>query len=212
MAARVAKNIICAMLREKMKVLKVPSSEPYRQLVLALFNLFSGHSAESSHFWTSNCPPPIAKEAVRTESKEEDLPLPLTLITLSCYWAHITTDEADLQGGVEYYIYVAACSHEEERNKSQLFRNYAESLTVDLKGIIPMKCTSTFTRRPYHKSAPTQSLLFIQGCMRAKYGVNALLEGEWSSRTRREPFFFQGLFFKCAPCLCSLLPRKPLFP
>lgn len=30
MAARVAKNMIRALLREKMKQLKVPSSEPYR--------------------------------------------------------------------------------------------------------------------------------------------------------------------------------------
>lgn len=53
MAARVAKNIIRALLREKMKQLKVPSSEPYRQLVLQLFNLFSGHHRLSSKFWTA---------------------------------------------------------------------------------------------------------------------------------------------------------------
>jgi hypothetical protein len=36
MAARVAKNMIRALLREKMKQLKVPSSEPYRYRPLDL--------------------------------------------------------------------------------------------------------------------------------------------------------------------------------
>ena len=57
MAARVAKNMIRAMLREKMKDLKVPSSEPYRQLVLTLLNLYSGQLPEAHAFWTSTTPP-----------------------------------------------------------------------------------------------------------------------------------------------------------
>ncbi len=65
MVARVAKNIIRAMLREKMKELKVPSSEPYRQLVLTLLNLFSGHSDKAHEFWTSNKAPPIDEKAIR---------------------------------------------------------------------------------------------------------------------------------------------------
>jgi hypothetical protein len=68
MVARVAKNIIRAMLREKMKELKVPSSEPYRQLVLTLLNLFSGHSDKAHEFWTSNKAPPIDEKAIRVGS------------------------------------------------------------------------------------------------------------------------------------------------
>lgn len=64
MAARVAKNIIRALLREKMKQLKVPSSEPYRQLVLLLFNLFSGHHQLSSKFWTATKSPRISSPLV----------------------------------------------------------------------------------------------------------------------------------------------------
>jgi hypothetical protein len=56
MAARVGKNFIRALLREKMKQLKVPSSEPYRQLVLNLFNLFSGQHHLSTKFWTATQP------------------------------------------------------------------------------------------------------------------------------------------------------------
>jgi len=76
MAARVCKNLIRALLREKMKELKVPSSEPYRQLVLALFNIFAGNSPYSQNFWVSTRPPRIPGEP--------------------------ETDE--LQGGLEYYI------------------------------------------------------------------------------------------------------------
>jgi len=56
MAARVGKNIVRALLREKMRELKVPSSEPYRQLVLHLFNLFSGHHPLATKFWTATSP------------------------------------------------------------------------------------------------------------------------------------------------------------
>lgn len=76
MAARVCKNLIRALLREKMKELKVPSSEPYRQLVLALFNIFAGNSPHSPQFWISTRPPHIDGEP----------------------------DTNELKGGLEYYI------------------------------------------------------------------------------------------------------------
>ena len=50
MAARVCKNMIRAMLREKMKTATIASQEPFRQLVLQLFNYFSN----TPTFWTSN--------------------------------------------------------------------------------------------------------------------------------------------------------------
>jgi hypothetical protein len=65
MAARVCKDIIRALLREKTKELRVPSSEPYRQLVLHLFNLFSGYSASSDRFWNSTQLPDFSRIACR---------------------------------------------------------------------------------------------------------------------------------------------------
>jgi hypothetical protein len=53
MAVWVGKNIIRVLLCEKMKQLKVPLSEPYRQLVLNLFNLFLGQHPLSTTFWTT---------------------------------------------------------------------------------------------------------------------------------------------------------------
>jgi len=54
MAARVCKNIVRFFLRQKMRQLQVPSSEPYRRVILALFNIFSGYSQYSHNFWTKN--------------------------------------------------------------------------------------------------------------------------------------------------------------
>jgi hypothetical protein len=81
MVARVAKNIIRAMLREKMKELKVPSSEPYRQLVLTLLNLFSGHSDKAHEFWTSNKAPPIDEKAIRVGSTYPPILSSLSFLT-----------------------------------------------------------------------------------------------------------------------------------
>lgn len=69
MAARVCKNMIRALLREKMKELKVPSSEPYRQLALSLFNIFAGNSPHSLKFWVSTKPPCIEGDPPTDELK-----------------------------------------------------------------------------------------------------------------------------------------------
>jgi len=65
MVARVCKSMIRALLREKMRELKVPSSEPYKQLVVDLFNLFSRYSSQSQHFWTSTETPNVRKNLIQ---------------------------------------------------------------------------------------------------------------------------------------------------
>jgi hypothetical protein len=57
--------MIRALLREKMRELKVPSSEPYKQLVVDLFNLFSRYSPQSHHFWTSTETPNVRKNLIQ---------------------------------------------------------------------------------------------------------------------------------------------------
>jgi hypothetical protein len=57
-----------------------------------------------------------------------------------------STDEAaeKLQGGLEYYIHFAARSQEEERGEDlseSAMGGYSESLSSDLEGLLPMKCT-----------------------------------------------------------------------
>lgn len=65
MAARVCKCMVRALLREKMRELRVPSSEPYKQLVVDLFNIFSHHSPQSRHFWTSTETPNVRKNLIQ---------------------------------------------------------------------------------------------------------------------------------------------------
>jgi hypothetical protein len=95
MAARVCKNMIRALLREKMRELKVPSSEPYKQLVVDLFNLFSHYSSQSDHFWTSTETPNVRKNLIQpTHPGERGLEYFIykVLICLqSCAHAHAHT-------------------------------------------------------------------------------------------------------------------------
>lgn len=96
MAARICKNLIRALLREKMKELKVPGSEPYRQLVLALFNIFSGNSKELSHeFWTSTQPPPLDDDDDHGEGQGS---------SGNNSSSSSSTKTRELKGGLEYYI------------------------------------------------------------------------------------------------------------
>ena len=110
MAARIAKNIIRALVREKMKTLKVPSSEPYRQLVLALFNLFSNRTPASTAFWTSTEPPIID---LRDTPKPGDL--------------KDSDKRKALEGGLEFYIWKAAqfraryASKQEEHTETEVW-------------------------------------------------------------------------------------------
>ncbi len=187
MAARVCKNIIRALVREKMKQLKVPSSEPYRQLVLALFNLFSGYSKISNYFWTSNVPPlfddsspqgrrtvlektALDEEKTSDKSKEEN----------------DQDEEEILEGGIEYYIWKAVqfkAKKEGMSNTDSSLRTsdqegdpsltYEKLLQSDLGLLLPIKCA-----------------------IGAKFGRTALTRQEWECKDRKEPFIFQGLFFK----------------
>ncbi|KAL6079943.1 Clu domain-containing protein [Balamuthia mandrillaris] len=187
MAARVCKNIIRALLREKMKALKVPSSEPYRQLVLQLFNLFSGHSTYSHHFWTSNTPPDFPRDVEGAEKKQaqnreegEDE-------------EKAESEDEKLEGGLEYYIWVAVQEKErrernekvkedvllEKRNRNDLDSSYDRLLKTNLRWLLPLKC-----------------------CIRAKFGNLAFTKEELRCKDRTRPFLFQGLFFRR---LCSML-------
>lgn len=51
----------------------------------------------------------------------------------------------DIQGGLEYYIYFAARDQEQKRNEKNTEESamggYTESLSSDLEGLLPMKCT-----------------------------------------------------------------------
>lgn len=85
---------------------------------------------------------------------------------------------------------------------------YSESLSSDLEGLLPMKCNappslSFFTPPGGGLALSTSPCLglpsFFPGCVRAKYGMNALTEKEWNSSGRLEPFLFQGIFFRHAP-------------
>src|SRR5688500_7974935 len=68
MAARACKDLIRALVREKMKQLKVPSSEPYRKLILDLFHLFTGYASESIQFWAFNLPPELSPTNANTNA------------------------------------------------------------------------------------------------------------------------------------------------
>lgn len=62
------------------------------------------------------------------------------------------------------------------------------------KKMLPIKsCIRSATTLKLWRSIGTISELQSH---RAKFGVNALEDSEWESRTRTKPFFLQGLFFK----------------
>lgn len=51
--SRVIKNLLRLLLREKMKLLRVPLEEPYRRLVIEYLNLLFGESDRSDEYWNT---------------------------------------------------------------------------------------------------------------------------------------------------------------
>eukprot|EP01087_Luapelamoeba_hula_P016079 TRINITY_DN4910_c0_g1_i3.p1 TRINITY_DN4910_c0_g1~~TRINITY_DN4910_c0_g1_i3.p1 ORF type:complete len:1148 (-),score=105.56 TRINITY_DN4910_c0_g1_i3:29-3472(-) len=164
MAARVCKNIIRSLLREKMKELKLPGSEPYRKLVLSLFNVFSWASPHSARFWTSHKPPPL----------------------------HDGDTSEEVKGSLEYYI-ERLCRQRDQamQNKDQKPPSLNSSQT---HGTIWLDETLLGDN-------VGAMLLPLRCAMRAKFGIKAISEEEWTGEAGPLPIF-QGLFFDR---LCSML-------
>lgn len=183
MAARVCKNIIQALLREKMKRLKVPSEEPYRHLLLQIFNMLASHSQDSVHFWSAIKPPPIiinhfagGVEQRGPEDRPKEMP--------HDDGDHYDAFEFELEGGAEYYIY-----------------KYFRSLEKKNRGKAEAE-EDSWGSPDGPETDWANILLPIKLCIKAKFGSMAFYGAEWQFSDRRHPYIFQGVFFRR---LCSML-------
>jgi len=59
MCARVVKNKLRTLLRNRMKQLKVPLEDPYRRLVVEYLNVVLGHSEQSEQYWERKIKPAL---------------------------------------------------------------------------------------------------------------------------------------------------------
>lgn len=163
MAARVCKNIIQALLREKMKRLKVPSEEPYRHLLLQIFNMLASHSRDSVHFWSAIKPPPIIINhfASGVEPRgPEDRPRE----TPQDDGNHYDAFEFELEGGAEYYIY-----------------KYFRSLEKKNRGKAEAE-EDSWGSPDGTETDWANILLPIKLCIKAKFGSMAFYGTEWQFR------------------------------
>lgn len=163
MAARVCKNIIQALLREKMKRLKVPSEEPYRHLLLQIFNMLASHSQDSVHFWSAIKPPPIIINhfAGGVEQRgPEDRPKE----TSHDDGDHYDAFEFELEGGAEYYIY-----------------KYFRSLEKKNRGKAEAE-EDSWGSPDGPETDWANILLPIKLCIKAKFGSMAFYGAEWQFR------------------------------
>ncbi|KAL6058241.1 Histidine kinase A [Balamuthia mandrillaris] len=209
MAARVCKDYIRALLREKMKELKVPSEEPYRQLVLDLFNLFSGMSKHSENFWLStDLPKKKKKQHTKKPSSSFTPSSPLSSPSSSALTSEESFMPPPLKGGAEYYALKLCRQREkEEKEREQLLQkeesgDEGKKRVLDLRKsaekhknqrlrrIEERKDQKRIREREQRHAEEIEALGLLLLPMKcsiiAKFGLKALSAEEWNAFAPRE--------------------------
>jgi len=193
MAARVCKNIIRALMRVKMRDLRAESEEPYRQLVLHLFNIFTGYSQHSTQkqdmFWESKEPIPFfyhLKNDKRSQFESASKTIPAY-----CQW---------IQGGAEYYIH-------------KLYKKRKINL-VKYSGNRMRSCTGKHEnnyqdyRNLIMKGGGGLDIPYFKTCIIAKFGECALTPEEFNCNLREK--IFLGVFFRRLCAMLNIILESPL--
>eukprot|EP01087_Luapelamoeba_hula_P000097 TRINITY_DN10051_c0_g1_i1.p1 TRINITY_DN10051_c0_g1~~TRINITY_DN10051_c0_g1_i1.p1 ORF type:complete len:564 (+),score=53.42 TRINITY_DN10051_c0_g1_i1:3-1694(+) len=207
MAARVCKNLIRALLREKMKETRVPSAEPYKEVILATFNIFSGASKAAADFWNSVEPPYKAEAPLKTPKstpstpKSEDMNLSGELDNKDQN-NESEDDEDEHFMSLEEYVYYSYKRKSEAAERQQMkMSSDGSPLSPTGKDSAPMRQSLPTSELP--GAVPGQDSVLgitlppMKVCIHSKFGTPALTDAEWKGEGAhsRGLFLFKGLMF-----------------